>query len=208
MRGKDLDNRVLNYLELLIKANNKISVRSIAKWLWKINSIRSIQLSLTRLEKAWLILKTHEWKIELIQDDFSIKEKVKTKIKTQNIPLIGSIACGWPTLAEENIESYMSISQDFLKDRKEYFLLRTTWDSMDKKWINPWDVVLIRQENTAKNWDIVVALIDDSATLKEIKMEYWIVKLIPHSTNPDNKIIVVTEDLIIQWIYERNLGQF
>ena len=208
MRAKELDDRVLNFIKLLDSSGDRISIRSIAKWLGKEKSLRSIQLSLERLRKEWYIFKTPEWRVEVIEKDFIKELKTQIKTKTKKLPLIGSIACGWPTLAEENIESYISIWQDFLKDNKEYFLLKITWDSMDKKWINPWDVVLIRQENTAKNWDIVVALIDDSATLKEIKMEYWIVKLIPHSTNPENKIIVVTEDLIIQWIYERNLGQF
>lgn len=78
---------------------------------------------------------------------------------------------------------------------------------MNKKWIDSWDVVLIRKQSTANNWDIVVALINWDATLKEFKRELWFIKLIPHSTNLENKIIIVTEDLIIQWIYERNLWQ-
>ena len=78
---------------------------------------------------------------------------------------------------------------------------------MDKKEINPWDVVLIKEQNTCKNGDVVVALIDDSATLKEFRMENGIVKLIPHSTNSENKTIIVTEDFVVQWVLEMNLGK-
>lgn len=201
---KELDTRVLNFIELLDSTGEEISIRRIARWLWKEKSLRSIQLSLERLRKSWNIYKTPEWRVELIEKDFIKKIETKTKL----IPLIWNIACWWPVLAEEYIEDYVKVSEDLLKSRNNYFLLRTSWDSMDKKWINLWDVILVKQQNTANNWDIVVALLWDSATLKEFRMENGIVKLIPHSTNPDNKIIIVTDDLIIQWVYERNLGQF
>lgn len=198
---KELDNRVLQFIELLNTSWQSVSIRKIAKGLWKEKSLRSIQLSLERLRKSWYIYKTPEWRVEFIEKDFI--EKIKTKL----IPLIWTIALGWPILAEEYIEDYIPISEDLLRSRNDYFLLRTSWDSMDKKWINSWDVVLIKEQDIANNWDVVVALIDDSATLKEFRRENGIVKLIPHSTNPDNKIIIVTENLIIQWIYERNLGK-
>jgi repressor LexA len=67
---------------------------------------------------------------------------------------------------------------------------------------------LIRQQNTASNGDIVVALIDDSATLKEFQIWEGIVKLIPYSSNKVHKPIIVTEDLIIQGKFEKNLGEF
>jgi repressor LexA len=78
---------------------------------------------------------------------------------------------------------------------------------MNKDGIDDWDVVLVKKQSTCNNWDIVVALVDDSATLKEFRKENWIVKLIPHSTNSDNKTIIVTENLIIQWIFVVNLGK-
>lgn len=196
---KELDNRVLNFIELLQSNNEEISIRRIAKWLWKEKSLRSIQLSLERLKKAWDIFKTPEWRVEFIKKD-SVN-----RVKTRSVPLVWDISCGWPILANEYIEDYISISEDLLKTRSDYFLLRTSWDSMNKKWINPWDVILIKKQNTANNWDIVVALIDDTVTLKEFKIDKGIIKLFPHSTNPENKIMLITEDLIIQWIYIMNL---
>lgn len=197
----DLDNKVLNFIKNLLIDNEKISIRKIAKGLSMENSLRSVQLSIERLKENWKLFINFDWKIELLGEDEVFN------IKTRLIPLIWDIACWWPILAQENIDYEVPISEDIVKSHYNYFLLRTVWDSMNKDWIDDGDVILVRQQSTCNNWDIVVALIDEKATLKEFRKENWIVKLIPHSTNPENKTIIVTENLIIQGAYERNLGK-
>lgn len=197
----ELDKEVLNLISKFIVNNEKITIRKIAWALWMENSLRSIQLSIERLKNNEKIFIKDDWRIELLNNDWVLS------VKTRLIPLIWKISCWWPIFAEENIETEIPISEDIVKRNYNYFLLRTAWDSMNEKWIEEWDVILIKQQSICNNWDIVVALIDESATLKEFRKENWIVKLIPHSTNPDNKIIIVTENLIIQGIYEKNLGK-
>lgn len=198
---QDLDIEVLNAINYLVINNFRISYRNIARQIWKINSIRSVQLSVDRLVDKGEIYKNDEWKISIRDTTLS------SSVKTRKIPLIWSIACWWPTIAEEFVEDYIPVAEKLLKKVDDYFLLRTSWDSMNEDWINPGDVILVKQQGTAKNGDIVVALIDDSATLKEFRKENGIIKLIPHSNNPKNKTIIVTENLIIQWIIEMNLGK-
>lgn len=81
------------------------------------------------------------------------------------IPLVGEIACGSPIYAEENIERYISFSDTMLGQGK-YFLLRASGNSMINAGIDDGDLVLVRQQNAANEGQIIVALIDDSATLK------------------------------------------
>lgn len=81
------------------------------------------------------------------------------------VPIVGSIACGTPMLAEENIDSYLTISGSFLGAGK-YFALKATGNSMINANINDGDFVIVRQQNTANEGEIIVALIDDKATLK------------------------------------------
>lgn len=201
MRISDLDNKVLNFIKNLLINNEKISIRKIAKGLSMENSLRSIQLSIERLKEKWNLFINFDWKIEFLSNDWVLN------VKTRLIPLVWEIACWWPILAQDNIENEIPISEEIVKKHQNYFLLRTIGDSMNKKGIENWDIVLIRLQPSCNNWDIVVALINEKATLKEFRKENWVIKLIPHSTNLENKTIIVTENLIIQGVYEKNLGK-
>lgn len=106
-----------------------------------------------------------------------------------------------PIFAEENIETEIEISTKIAKSHEKYFFLRADGDSMNRKEILPGDLVLIRETNIAKNGDIVVALINDEATLKEYRYEGHSIYLIPHSDNPRHKPIILDageETLLIQ----------
>ena len=81
------------------------------------------------------------------------------------VPLLGSVSCGIPKFAEENIEEYVCLPES-LFGRGEFFLLRARGDSMIGAGIEDGDLVLIRQQSTAEYNQIVVALVDDEATLK------------------------------------------
>ena len=89
----------------------------------------------------------------------------KVLADTVRVPIVGSIACGTPMLAEENIESYIPISSSIL-GTGNFFALHARGNSMVNANIEDGDVVIVRQQNTAEEGQIIVALIDDEATLK------------------------------------------
>ncbi len=120
--------------------------------------------------------------------------------QTVLVPLLGRVACGKPILAEENIESTIPVSTKIARPPYKYFLLRAKGDSMNKAGINDGDLVLIRQQQTAQNKDIIVALIDDEATIKEYNISNDKIILKPLSSNPIHKPIIVTHDLKIQGV--------
>ncbi len=84
---------------------------------------------------------------------------------TVNVPILGTIACGIPKFAEENIEDYVRLPVS-LFGNGNYFILRACGDSMIEAGIEDGDLVVIRQQNYANDSQIVVALIEDEATLK------------------------------------------
>lgn len=105
--------------------------------------------------------------------DFSgVRTMASTKTKAQaiSVPILGEIACGIPKFAEENIEEYVRLPVA-LFGRGNFFILRAYGDSMVEAGIDDGDLVLIRQQDNAEEGQIVVALIDDEATLKRFYPE-------------------------------------
>jgi repressor LexA len=119
-------------------------------------------------------------------------------ISTVNIPLVGSVACGLPILAQENIETYIPVSTAIAKKGSQYFLLRACGDSMNETGINDGDILLIRQQSYADSGKRVVALINDEATVKILDRHKDAVILRPKSSNSTHKPIIVTDDCQIQ----------
>ena len=122
------------------------------------------------------------------------------RAETVNVPLLGTVSCGTPIFASENIEAFIPVSVKLAKQPDKYFLLRAKGDSMNKKGINNGDLVLIRQQQTANNGDDVVALIDDDATIKEYHLKGNTIVLMPRSTNKKHQPILLTTDFKIQGI--------
>ena len=98
------------------------------------------------------------------------------------VPLVGSVACGLPILAEQNIEEYIPILQSELGNG-EFFALRAHGDSMVNAGIEDGELVFVRKQDTAEDGDIVVALIDDEATLKYYFRDYKKHKIILRPAN-------------------------
>ena len=179
---------------------NKINNYGKAPSLREINEItggkspRSASLVVDRLIKAGLIIKKGREIIlaNTIQSTHSVN--------TVDIPLIGSISCGSPILAVENIETYIPISNALAKKGSSYFLLRATGDSMNLASVNSGDLLLIKQQQTAENNDKVVALINDEATVKIFERTKDAVILRPKSTNKIHKPIILTNNCIIQGV--------
>ncbi len=146
--------------------------------------------------KRAFLKKKHDGTLQLIESDINISSEVETI----DVPLVGTVSCGLPILAEENIEAMYPVSTRLAPPSNKYFLLRAKGDSMDKKDIKDGDLVLVKQQSTAEDKDLVVALIDDSATIKEFKRKGNTVVLIPHSSNEKHKPIILTSDFIVQGV--------
>jgi len=154
----------------------------------------SIVLILKKLADAGFVSRNKNGKLKLIKD---LKES-NLNARTINIPLVGNAPCGAPFLAEQNIEAEIPVSTQLAKPGNEYFLLRAIGDSMNLKNINNGNLVLVRQQATAENGDVVVALINDEATIKEFEYSKDVVLLKPKSKNKKHKPIILNEDFIIQ----------
>jgi repressor LexA len=131
-----------------------------------------------------------------------------TRAQTVDVPLVGIVACGAPMLAEENIQAKIPVSTKLAKPPHHYFLLKAQGDSMNQKGIDDGDLVLVRQETTAKDGDTVVALIDDEATIKEFRIGKETYVLRPRSTNKTHQPIVLTKDFQIQGVVVTTIHRF
>ncbi len=112
-----------------------------------------------------------------------------------NVPLVGVIACGAPIFAEENIEDYIPISRKVLGPG-DFFALRARGDSMINAGIEDGDIVFIKKQNTAEEGQIVVALINNDATLKRFYMDTKTHKVRLHPENDKYEDIYVDECMI------------
>lgn len=181
----------------LMKNGRMPSVRELMKEM-EYKSPRSASMLIQNLLDKKILNKRGDGSIQLIQYEPVIDESLREQ--TMKVPLLGTIACGTPILAEENIEAEFSVSVKLAKPPGRYFLLKAKGDSMDRKGINDGDLVLIRQQDFADNGDIVVALIDDEATIKEIKINIDNVLLLPCSSNKEHKPIILSRDFFVQGI--------
>ena len=159
-------------------------------------SPRSASLIIDKLIKKGVLRRKEGGGLQFIKnlgDDTS-------RAQTVDVPLIGMVACGTPMLAEENIQGMISVSTKLARPPHRYFLLKAKGDSMDQRGIDDGDLVLVRQQTTAKNSDIVVALIDDEATIKEFRIGGETFVLKPRSKNKQHQPIVLTKDFQIQGV--------
>ena len=111
---------------------------------------------------------------------------VKTEVV--NIPIVGQVAAGQPILAIENIENYFPIPAEYVGN-KTTFMLKVKGDSMINAGIYNGDTIIVEQCNTANNGDIVVALVDDSATVKTFYKEKDHIRLQPENDTMDPIIV-------------------
>lgn len=141
-------------------------------------------------------------------DKKDIKSLTKEKIVSPYtkeivmVPLVGSVPCGTPLCAEQNIEEMISVPKERIKSGANYFILRASGDSMNKAGINDGDLILCLQKLTAHENDRVVALIGDEVTVKEFHREGEVIILKPCSTNQKYKPIHLTEGIQIQGIVQ------
>lgn len=118
-----------------------------------------------------------------------------TENKVKQIPIIGTVAAGLPILAQQNIEDYFPVPADMIHGGKDVFMLRVKGDSMINVGIYNNDYIMVEQKDTAENNEIVVALVDDSATVKRFFREDGHYRLQPE--NNDMPPIVVDDVRIL-----------
>ena len=132
-----------------------------------LRSTSSVHAHLESLEKNGYIRRdpTKPRAIEIIDDNFNL-----TRRELVNVPIVGSVAAGQPLLAVESIESYFPIPSEYMPN-VETFMLIVKGDSMINIGIYNGDKVLVQKQSTANNGDVVVALVEDSATVKNFYKE-------------------------------------
>jgi repressor LexA len=111
------------------------------------------------------------------------------------IPLLGTVAAGRPILAEENRDGYIRIHRTLLKKNRDYFALRVRGDSMEGAGILDGDTAVIEQQETVKNGEIAVVMLEDAVTLKTFYRENARIRLQPE--NPRYKPIYCSRDVRI-----------
>ena len=142
-----------------------------------LKSTSSVHAHLETLEKNGYIRRdpTKPRAIEIIDDNFNL-----TRREVVNVPLIGQVAAGQPLLAVENITSYFPIPAEFIP-KEEVFMLNVKGESMVNAGIYDGDQIMVKQQSTASNGEIVVALVDDSATVKRFYKENGHIRLQPEN---------------------------
>lgn len=176
------------------------SVREICEAV-NLKSTSSVHSHLETLEKNGYIRRdpTKPRAIEIVDDNFNLVRR-----ETVNVPIVGKVAAGQPLLAMENVEGYFPIPSEFMPNNKT-FMLVVEGDSMINAGIFSGDYVLVEQQPTAENGQKVVALVDDSATVKTFYKEKDYIRLQPENDSMDP--ILVGPDQVFQ-ILGKVIGVF
>ena len=150
-----------------------------------LKSTSSVHSHLETLEKNGYIRRdsTKPRAIEILDEAFNF-----TRREMVNVPIVGRVAAGEPLLAEQNIEEYFPIPMEFMPN-KQTFLLKVWGESMINAGILNGDYVLAQEENTAHNGDMVVAMIEDGATVKTFYKEEGVIRLQPENDFMDPIIV-------------------
>lgn len=178
----EMQSKIYEYIKSEIKKGITPSIREICKAVG-LSSPSSIHYHLDNLEQMGYISRPKSKKrcIEILENDFYLDSA--TDVVTpeySNVPIVGSVAAGMPILADENIEGYFPIPTSYLTNSK-VFMLRIKGNSMINAGILNNDLVLVNQVSQAKDGEIIIALIDDSATCKTFYKEDKYIRLQPEN---------------------------
>lgn len=176
---------ILEYIKAqIINKGYPPAVREICEAV-KLKSTSSVHSHLETLEKNGYIRRdpTKPRAIEIVDDGFNISRR-----DLVNIPIVGVVTAGQPILAVENIEGYFPMPAEDIPNA-ETFMLRVKGESMINAGIFDGDKILVEKSSTAENGDIVVALIDDSVTVKTFYKEKDHFRLQPENDTMDPIIV-------------------
>ena len=158
---------ILTYIkECILKKGYPPAVREICEAV-QLKSTSSVHSHLESLEANGYIRRdpTKPRAIEILDDEFSLNRREMVQV-----PVVGTVAAGEPILAQENIEDYFPIPAEILPN-SDTFMLQVKGESMINAGILDGDHVIVQQQSSADNGDMVVALVDDSATVKRFFKE-------------------------------------
>ncbi len=155
-----------------------------------LKSTSSVHSHLETLEKNGFIRRdpTKPRAIEIIDDDFNLSRR-----EIISVPVIGSVAAGEPIFADQNIESYMPVLPEDMPDGQA-FMLRVKGESMVNAGIFDGDRVLVKKQESAENGDIIVALVEDAATVKTFYKENGHFRLQPEN---DTMQPIILDDVTV-----------
>lgn len=176
---------ILEYIkDEILKRGYPPAVREICEAV-SLSSTSSVHAHLNTLEKNGYIRRdpTKPRAIEICDDSFQMVRHEMT-----SIPVIGTVAAGQPILANENIEGYFPLPVEYVPN-SETFVLKVKGDSMINVGIFNGDSIFVEKCNTARNGDIVVALVEDSATVKTFYKENGHYRLQPENDSMDPIIV-------------------
>lgn len=176
---------ILEYIkEQILHRGFPPAVREICEAV-NLKSTSSVHSHLETLEKNGYIRRdpTKPRAIEILDDTFNL-----TRREMVNVPIIGQVAAGQPILAEENIEDYFPFPVEHIPN-KQTFLLKVRGESMINAGILDGDLVLVEEAQTASNGEMVVALIEDGATVKTFYKEEGVFRLQPENDFMDPIIV-------------------
>ena len=168
---------ILEYIKSqIINKGYPPSVRDICEAV-DLKSTSSVHSHLETQEKNGYIRRdpTKPRAIEIIDDNFNLSRR-----EVVNVPIVGKVAAGQPILAVENIESYFPVPMEFMPN-EQCFMLKVQGDSMINAGIFDGDTIIVEQCQTARNGDMVVALVEDSATVKTFYREADHIRLQPEN---------------------------
>ena len=187
--------QILDYIkDEILKKGYPPTVREIGETV-NLKSTSSVHSHLESLEKKGYIKRdpTKPRSIEICDDSFQI---VRTEMVS--LPIIGNVAAGQPIFAEENIEDYFPVPADMVP-KGDSFILKVRGDSMINAGIFSGDRIFVNSCNTANNGDMVVAMIEDGATVKTFYKENGYIRLQPE--NDDMDPIIVDDCQIIGKVF-------
>lgn len=187
----DKQREILEYIKAeILNKGYPPAVREICEAV-KLKSTSSVHAHLETLEKNGYIRRdpTKPRAIEIVDENFNL-----TRREMVNVPIIGRVAAGEPILAVENIENYFPIPAEFMPN-EQTFILQVQGESMVNAGILDGDYILVEQQTTANDGDIVVALVDDSATVKTFYKENGYYRLQPE--NDFMEPIIVSDVMIM-----------
>ncbi|MBR3281171.1 MAG: transcriptional repressor LexA [Clostridia bacterium] len=182
-KATDKQLRVLAYVKDQIKKNGYApSVREICQALG-LRSTSTVHGYLARLQKKGLIQKAalKPRTIRITSDNASSEPAFYSSKEMVDVPIVGRVTAGQPILAVENVEDSFPLPLDFVGN-SDSFMLKVRGDSMIEAGILNGDLVLVKKQNAAENGDIVVALIDDEATVKTFFKEKDYIRLQPQNS--------------------------
>ncbi|MCR4717664.1 MAG: transcriptional repressor LexA [Lachnospiraceae bacterium] len=187
MKGKITakQQEILDYIkEMTLSRGYPPSVRELCTAV-NLRSTSSVHSHLETLEKNGYIKRdpTKPRAIEILDDDFNLARR-----EVVNIPVVGNVAAGEPLLAEQNIEQYFPLLPEFLKSN-EVFMLRVRGDSMINCGIFDGDLLVVERTSQARDGEIVVAIIEDGATVKRFYRELNHIRLQPENDALDPIIV-------------------